>query len=43
MLGSSLLAAPIYRPGVEHRAVYCLKVAGMTGGVAKGLMAPLTS
>jgi alpha-glucosidase len=22
MLGSSLLAAPIYRPGVEHRAVY---------------------
>jgi alpha-glucosidase len=23
MLGSSLLAAPIYRPGVEHRAVYC--------------------
>jgi len=22
MLGSSLLAAPIYRPGIEHRAVY---------------------
>jgi alpha-glucosidase len=25
MLGSSLLAAPIYRPGVEHRAVYLPK------------------
>jgi alpha-glucosidase len=43
MLGSSLLAAPIYRPGVEHRAGTYLKVAGTTGGVARLLQDQLTS